>query len=142
MAHVMFGGITHAPAVELARALREILPAQLKHIFYADSGSVSVEVALKVAMQYQMAKKRPQRHKMMAFRGGYHGDTTGAMALCDPEGGMHSAFRGVLVAHLCAPRPRVAYGRPRGAGEGGKLCPVVDVHAQAVAPSIIAPILQ
>lgn len=142
MAHVMFGGITHAPAVELARALREILPAQLKHIFYADSGSVSVEVALKVAMQYQMAKKRPQRHKMMAFRGGYHGDTTGAMALCDPEGGMHSAFRGILVEHLFAPRPRIAYGQPWEEGEGRKLRALIDAHAHEVAAIFIEPILQ
>lgn len=142
MSHVMFGGITHAPAVELARSLQAILPEGMEHIFYADSGSVSVEVAIKVAIQYQMAKGRSARGRMMAFRGGYHGDTTGAMALCDPDGGMHSAFRGVLVEHLFAPKPRIAYGAPWDPAEGEKLRRFIDEHAEELAAVFIEPIVQ
>lgn len=142
MAHVMFGGITHAPAVELARVLKRVLPPELKHIFYADSGSVSVEVALKVGLQYQMARGREGRCRMMAFRGGYHGDTTGAMALCDPEGGMHSVFRGLLVEHIFAPRPRIAYDQEWDPEEGTTLRAFIDAHAHEVAAIFVEPILQ
>lgn len=142
MAHVMFGGITHAPAVELARALKQLLPKALEHIFYADSGSVSVEVALKVGLQYQMARGRRDRSRMMAFEGGYHGDTTGAMALCDPEGGMHHAFRGILVEHLFAPRPQIAYGDAWDPKEGEKLRRFIDAHADETAAIFIEPVVQ
>lgn len=142
MAHVMFGGITHAPAVELARTLKTLLPKELEHIFYADSGSVSVEVALKVAFQYQMARGRTDRHRMMAFEGGYHGDTTGAMALCDPDGGMHNAFRGILVEHVFAPRLTIPYGGAWDPSEGEKLRAFIDAHADEVAGIFIEPIVQ
>lgn len=142
MAHVMFGGITHAPAVELARVLKTLLPHELAHIFYADSGSVSVEVALKVALQYQMARGRNDRSRMMAFKGGYHGDTTGAMALCDPEGGMHHAFGGILVEHLFAPRPSIPYGGTWDANEGELLRSFIDAHADEIAGIFIEPVVQ
>ena len=96
MAHVMFGGLTHEPAVRLAERLTEIAPAGLERVFLADSGSVSVEVAIKMALQYQRARGRPERTRLLTVRGGYHGDTAGAMAVCDPVGGMHSMFTGVL----------------------------------------------
>lgn len=84
MSHVMFGGLTHAPAVELARLLVEITHAGLEHVFLADSGSVSVEVAIKMCLQYQRSRGRPAKHRLLTGRGGHHGDTFGAMSVCDP----------------------------------------------------------
>ena len=105
MAHVMLGGLTHAPAVELARRLVQLTPDGLEHVFFADSGSVSVEVAIKMALQYQRSQGRPEKHRLLALRGGYHGDTFGAMAVCDPIGGMHELWTGTLPRQLFAPRP-------------------------------------
>lgn len=118
--HVMFGGLTHAPAVELAERLREVAPAGMDHVFLADSGSVSVEVALKTAVQYQTARHRPGRQRFLALRGGYHGDTLGAMGVCDPVDGMHWAFGGLVAGHLFASRPPPARFEPdAGNAEGG-----------------------
>ncbi|MER7071315.1 adenosylmethionine--8-amino-7-oxononanoate transaminase [Terrabacter sp. NPDC000476] len=103
--HVMFGGLTHAPAVDLAERLTAIAPGPMAHVFYADSGSVSVEVALKLALQYQAARQRPRRQRFLTVRGGYHGDTFAAMSVCDPVDGMHAAFPGVLATQVFAPRP-------------------------------------
>ena len=94
MSHVMFGGLTHRPAVDLGRRLVELTPDRLQHVFFADSGSVSVEVALKMAVQYQRGRGRRERTRMLALRGGYHGDTTGAMSVTDPVNGMHAMFAG------------------------------------------------
>ena len=104
-AHVMFGGLTHAPAIRLAERLVELTPGGLEHVFLADSGSVSVEVALKMVLQYQRGTGRPERTRMLTVRGGYHGDTFGCMSVCDPVGGMHSMFAGVLPQQVFAPRP-------------------------------------
>ena len=104
-AHVMFGGLTHAPAIRLAERLVELTPDGLEHVFLADSGSVSVEVALKMVLQYQRGAGRPERTRMLTIRGGYHGDTFGCMSVCDPIGGMHSMFAGVLPQQVFAPRP-------------------------------------
>ena len=98
LCHVMFGGFTHAPAVELAERLASIAPPGMDKVFFADSGSISVEVAVKMAIQYQQAKGRPSRGKMVALKGGYHGDTACAMALSDPDG-MHVLFRGMMPRH-------------------------------------------
>src|SRR5689334_23090790 len=105
MAHVMFGGLTHEPAVRLAERLTELAPGGLERVFFADSGSVSVEVAIKLAVQYQRARGAPGRTRLLTVRGGYHGDTAGAMAVCDPVGGMHAMFAGVLAQHVFAARP-------------------------------------
>ncbi len=107
MAHVMFGGLTHEPAVRLAERLVEVVPDGLEQVFFADSGSVSVEVAIKLCLQFQRAKGQPERRRLLTVRGGYHGDTFGAMAVCDPVGGMHSLFTGVLA------RARVRRSPPR-----------------------------
>ncbi|HEX8346385.1 MAG TPA: aminotransferase class III-fold pyridoxal phosphate-dependent enzyme, partial [Actinoplanes sp.] len=96
MSHVMFGGLTHAPAVRLARTLVDITPDGLEHVFLCDSGSVSVEVAVKMALQAQRAWGRPERQRLATWRGGYHGDTFHPMSVCDPVGGMHRLWTGVL----------------------------------------------
>jgi adenosylmethionine-8-amino-7-oxononanoate aminotransferase len=106
--HVMFGGLTHEPAVVLAERLTALAPGPMAHVFFADSGSVSVEVALKLSLQYQAASGRPGRQRFLTVRGGYHGDTFAAMSVCDPVDGMHSAFPGVLARHVFAPRPPAA----------------------------------
>src|SRR5438309_1246763 len=105
MAHVMFGGLTHEPGIRLAERLTELAPEGLERVFFADSGSVSVEVAIKMCLQFQRASGRGDRQRLLTVRGGYHGDTFGAMAVCDPVGGMHSLFTGVLAEHLFARRP-------------------------------------
>lgn len=105
MAHVMFGGLTHAPAIRLAQRLVEITPAGLEHVFLADSGSVCVEVALKLTSQFQRGVGRRGRTRMLALRGGYHGDTFGAMSVCDPVAGMHTLFADALTPQVFAPRP-------------------------------------
>jgi adenosylmethionine-8-amino-7-oxononanoate aminotransferase len=105
MAHVMFGGLTHAPAIRLAERLVSLAPAGLEHVFLADSGSVSVEVALKMVLQHQRGLGHPERTRMLTVRGGYHGDTFGCMSVCDPVGGMHSMFSGVLPQQVFAPQP-------------------------------------
>jgi adenosylmethionine-8-amino-7-oxononanoate aminotransferase len=105
MAHVMFGGLTHGPAVRLAERLVSLAPDGLEHVFLADSGSVSVEVALKMVLQHQRGLGRPERTRMLTVRGGYHGDTFGCMSVCDPVGGMHSMFSDVLPQQVFAPQP-------------------------------------
>lgn len=104
--HVMFGGLTHQPAVDLARTLVEITPDGLKHVFFADSGSVSVDVAMKMALQYWMGQGKPEKHRFMAPRFGYHGDTIGSMSICDPDGGMHGLFSGVLAKQTFVDAPK------------------------------------
>lgn len=110
MAHVMFGGITHEGAVRLGKRILSIAPEGLNRIFYADSGSVSVEVAMKMAVQYRHARGQSDRRRLMTFRGGYHGDTIGAMAVCDPVNGMHGLFQGVLQEQVFLDKPRIPFG--------------------------------
>jgi adenosylmethionine-8-amino-7-oxononanoate aminotransferase len=142
MAHVMFGGLTHEPAVNLARRLLEITPTCLQHVFLADSGSVSVEVAIKMAMQYWHASGRPGKTRLLTIRGGYHGDTFGAMAVCDPVTGMHELFTPVLPRHFFADRPRSRFGEPLLPGDIDGFEKVLRKHRDAIAGVILEPIVQ
>jgi adenosylmethionine-8-amino-7-oxononanoate aminotransferase len=109
MSHVMFGGLTHEPAVELGRRLVSVTPKPLSKIFFADSGSVAVEAAIKMAMQYRQAMGEPNRNRLLTVRSGYHGDTLGAMSVCDPLTGMHTLFSEVLVSHYFAESPQCGF---------------------------------
>ncbi|GAB6040602.1 adenosylmethionine--8-amino-7-oxononanoate transaminase [Endothiovibrio diazotrophicus] len=142
MAHVMFGGLTHGPAIELARQLVEITPEPLERVFLADSGSVSVEVAIKMAIQYWHAAGRPRKQRLLTVRNGYHGDTFGAMAVCDPVNGMHSLFSGVLPQHLFAEAPEPLgreSGKERDLADMERL---LDAHRDELAAVILEPVVQ
>jgi adenosylmethionine-8-amino-7-oxononanoate aminotransferase len=138
MSHVMFGGLTHAPAIELATTLVEITPAGLEHVFLCDSGSVGVEVAIKMAVQAQRARGRPERHRLGTWRGGYHGDTFHPMSVCDPVGGMHALWTGVLPAQVFAGPPPAG----RDPSYAAELAELVEKHAGELAAVIVEPIVQ
>jgi adenosylmethionine-8-amino-7-oxononanoate aminotransferase len=142
MAHVMFGGLTHEPAVRLAQRLTELAPGGLERVFLADSGSVSIEVAIKLAMQYQRAAGRPGRTRLMTVRGGYHGDTMGAMAVCDPVGGMHSMFAGVLAQHVFAARPPDGFDAQLEPAWAEQVRTLAAAHAGELAAVIAEPVVQ
>ncbi|MGH3438095.1 MAG: adenosylmethionine--8-amino-7-oxononanoate transaminase [Sciscionella sp.] len=138
MSHVMFGGLTHEPAVRLASTLVEITPVGLEHVFLADSGSVSVEVAVKMCLQYWQSLGRRGKRKLMTWRGGYHGDTFHPMSVCDPEGGMHSLWRGVLPEQVFAEAPPAGFEQ----SYVDHLASVVDAHADELAAVIVEPVVQ
>jgi len=142
MAHVMFGGLTHEPAVRLAARLVELSPARLDHVFFADSGSVAVEVAIKMCLQYWRAQGRRERCRLLTVRGGYHGDTFGAMAVCDPVGGMHALFDDTLVEHVFADRPPSGFDAALDTGYATHLTGLVEQHAHDVAAVIVEPVVQ
>lgn len=142
MAHVMFGGLTHEPAVSLARQLIAITPEPLQHVFFSDSGSVSVEVAIKMALQYWQAQGQPGKARLLTIRGGYHGDTFGAMAVCDPVNGMHERFASVLPQHLFADRPRSRFGAVPEPGDIDSFAKLIGRHAGKLAAVILEPIVQ
>ncbi len=142
MAHVMFGGLTHDPAVDLARLLIELTPDPLDKVFLCDSGSVSVEVALKMALQYQQAVGRPQRHRLATVHGGYHGDTFHAMSVCDPVTGMHTLFEGALPRQLFAPRPQCRFDAAWNKNDLTAMAQLLARHHHEIAAVIIEPIVQ
>jgi adenosylmethionine-8-amino-7-oxononanoate aminotransferase len=142
MAHVMFGGLTHRPAVELAELLVEITPAGLEHVFFADSGSVAVEVAIKMALQYWLGLGRPQRRRLLTVRGGYHGDTLAAMSVCDPETGMHHMFRELVPTQLFAPVPTPRFNEPFTDSHLDDLRALLLAHRDEIAAVVIEPIVQ
>jgi adenosylmethionine-8-amino-7-oxononanoate aminotransferase len=142
MAHIMFGGFTHEPAVELARLLVALTPAPLDKVFLCDSGSVSVEVALKMALQYQQALGRPEKHRILTVRGGYHGDTFQAMSVCDPVTGMHTLFERALTQQIFAPRPTCRFDGLWDERDLAAMEQLLAAHHHEVAAVIIEPIVQ
>jgi adenosylmethionine-8-amino-7-oxononanoate aminotransferase len=144
--HVMFGGLTHEPAIRLAELLVEITPEPIKHVFFCDSGSVSVEVAIKLALQYQVARGRHGRTRMLTVRGGYHGDTFAPMSVCDPVNGMHSLFTSALKEQVFGPQPPSGFDRtaddPELLAWAAALTALASEHRNDVAAIIVEPILQ
>ncbi|WP_030901547.1 adenosylmethionine--8-amino-7-oxononanoate transaminase [Streptomyces sp. NRRL F-5126] len=138
MSHVMFGGLTHEPAVRLAQRLVEITPEPLRHVFLADSGSVSVEVALKMCLQYWRSLGRPAKRKLLTWRGGYHGDTWHPMSVCDPEGGMHELWSGALPRQVFADVPPADFDETY----ADALRALVARHAHEAAAVIVEPVVQ
>lgn len=138
MSHVMFGGLTHEPAVRLAAKLVEITPEPLRHVFLADSGSVSVEVAVKMCLQYWRSLGRAGKHRLMTWRGGYHGDTWQPMAVCDPDGGMHELWSGVLPRQVFGDAPPAEYDE----AYAEHLRETVRRHADELAAVIVEPVVQ
>lgn len=141
MSHVMFGGITHPSAIALSRQLVDMTPASLECVFLADSGSVAVEVAIKMAMQYWQARGE-KRQKLLTLRNGYHGDTFGAMAVCDPQNSMHSLYRGYLPDHLFAPAPQSRFDAPWNPQDIAPFAALLREHQHQIAAVILEPVVQ
>ncbi len=135
MPHVMFGGLTHEPAERLAARLAALLPGDLNHVFFADSGSVAVEVAMKMAAQYWLNQGVRTRRRFLAFTGGYHGDTFATMAVCDPEEGMHALYRGLLAEHAILDLPRET-------DSAARFDAFLDEHAHTLAGILVEPLVQ
>ncbi|MGQ9658955.1 MAG: adenosylmethionine--8-amino-7-oxononanoate transaminase [Thermochromatium sp.] len=142
MAHVMFGGLTHEPAMRLVRTLVELTPEPLQHVFLCDSGSVAVEVAIKMALQFWIASGRPERHRLLTIRSGYHGDTFNAMSVCDPVTGMHHLFNQVLPQQLFAPAPVCRFGEPCTEADIAPFAELIARHQHELAAVILEPIVQ
>ncbi|MFF4103002.1 adenosylmethionine--8-amino-7-oxononanoate transaminase [Streptomyces sp. NPDC001903] len=142
MSHVMFGGLTHEPAVRLAARLVEITPPGLEHVFLADSGSVSVEVAVKMCLQYWRSIGRSGKTRLLTWRGGYHGDTWTPMGVCDPEGGMHELWSGILPQQLFADVPPSGFDAPVDPAYADHLRSLISAHADELAAVIVEPVVQ
>ena len=142
LSHVMFGGLTHEPAVELCRRLLKLLPSGLEHVFLADSGSVAVEVSMKMALQYWQSAGRGEKCRFVALRGAYHGDTLGAMSLCDPVTGMHSLFSGVLPKQLFVERPACRFDAPYREESFAPMEETLRAHAGETAAVVVEPVVQ
>ncbi len=142
MAHVMFGGLTHPPAVALAKRLVEMTPEPLQSVFFCDSGSVSVEVAMKMAIQYWHDQEVPSKQRFLTIRKGYHGDTFGAMSVCDPETGMHSLFADALTQQFFAEAPTCNFGHPCNGNGAKSMEELLKAHAEQIAAVILEPIVQ
>ncbi|MGQ4880306.1 adenosylmethionine--8-amino-7-oxononanoate transaminase [Billgrantia sp. LNSP4103-1] len=144
LCHVMLGGLTHEPADRLASELVRITPPGLNHVFFSDSGSVGMEVAMKMAVQYQHLRGKPGKHRMLSLMKAYHGDTSGCMAVCDPAEGMHRLFTGYLPKHHFAPAPAAPYDADPRAVEHDLLAlrAVLERHHDELAALLMEPLLQ
>jgi adenosylmethionine-8-amino-7-oxononanoate aminotransferase len=142
MSHVMFGGLTHQPAIELTQKLLTLLDDNFEHIFFADSGSVSVEVAMKMALQYHYKGEKTSKTKFLTVSKGYHGDTFGAMSVCDPITGMHSIFSKVLHKNIFVSEPKSKFGEPFNPNDLDEITQVIKKQHSQIAAIIIEPIVQ
>ncbi|MFT4764246.1 MAG: adenosylmethionine-8-amino-7-oxononanoate aminotransferase [Oleispira sp.] len=142
MSHVMFGGLTHEAAINLAHKLVQLTPEGLNKVFLSDSGSVAVEVAIKMAIQYQQARGKAKKTKLVALQKGYHGDTLGAMSLCDPTTGMHHLFSDLLAQQFFIREPQIAFGQPWHDDDIEPLRQCLETHHQHIAAFILEPIVQ
>jgi len=142
MSHVMFGGLTHQPAITLARQLIALTPEPLQKVFFSDSGSVAVEVAIKMAIQYWAALGKPARNRLLTVHSGYHGDTFGAMSVCDPVTGMHSLFRGAIQEQYFVEAPACRFHEPCTDEDMADLCMKLERHSRNIAAVILEPIVQ
>ena len=142
MAHVMFGGLTHQPAVALAKKLIDITPEPLQHVFFSDSGSVAVEVAMKMAVQYWHNRNQPKKNRFLTIRSGYHGDTFAAMSACDPVNGMHHLFRGMLTQQYFADAPQVRFGEDWREEDIASFEKLLDQEGDRIAAAIFEPVVQ
>ncbi len=142
MSHVMFGGLTHRPAVDLATKLIDITPADLQQVFFCDSGSVSVEVAMKLAVQYWHNRGKPNKTKFLTIRNGYHGDTFAAMSACDPVNGMHHLFSGLLQQQYFADAPQVKFGEAWQDDDIASCANLLEQHHDQIAAAIFEPVVQ
>ena len=142
MSHVMFGGLTHEPAVTLAKQLVALTPQPLQKVFFSDSGSVSVEVAIKMAIQYWAALGKPSKNRLLTVRSGYHGDTFAAMSVCDPVTGMHSLFKGSIQEQFFAEAPRCRFDEPCTRNDLADIHVMLDRHHMDIAAVIIEPVVQ
>ena len=142
MSHVMFGGLTHEPAVRLCERLVSIAPDGLEHVFLCDSGSVAVEVAVKMCLQYWRSAGRPAKRRLLTWRGGYHGDTFMAMSVCDPEGGMHAMWNGVVARQVFAAAPPAGFAAGVDPAYASSLAALISEHADSLAAVIVEPVIQ
>jgi adenosylmethionine-8-amino-7-oxononanoate aminotransferase len=142
MAHVMFGGLTHEPAITLAQRLVDLAPPGLDRVFFSDSGSVAVEVAIKLVAQYWQARGHPAKRRLLTIRGGYHGDTVGAMSVCDPVTGMHHLFGDVVQEQAFAPRPPGGIGAPVDEEWASAFESILATYADELAAVIVEPVVQ
>lgn len=141
MSHVMFGGLTHEPASVLAKTLVDLSPQGLDYVFISDSGSVAIEVAMKMAMQYWLGRGE-QRHRFLTIKNGYHGDTFAAMSVCDPVNGMHHLFKAFMQQHLFAPAPQTAFDAPWNDDDFTAFAALAKQHQHEIAGVILEPIVQ
>ncbi len=142
MSHVMFGGITHRPAVELAQKLVALTPQGLERVFFSDSGSVAVEVAVKMALQYQNARGKVEKNQLLTIRSGYHGDTWHTMSLCDPDGGMHTIWNGRLPIHFFVDAPQVGFDQEWNPDDIQQMRQTLEQNHQHIAAVILEPVVQ
>lgn len=142
MAHVMFGGLTHEPAATLAKRLVDLSPEPLQTVFFSDSGSVAVEVAMKMAIQYWYAKGQKTKQRFISLRSGYHGDTFAAMSVCDPITGMHSLYSEILTQQYFVPQPQARFGEDCDESELDAMREILQQHQQDIAAVILEPIVQ
>ncbi|RLL53582.1 adenosylmethionine--8-amino-7-oxononanoate transaminase [Mariprofundus sp. EBB-1] len=142
MSHVMFGGLTHRPAARLAEKLLEITPANMNHVFFSDSGSVSVEVAMKMALQFWQATGKPEKSRLLTIRSGYHGDTFGAMSVCDPDSGMHHLFSSILAQQLFVDAPNATSDAEWHDSHIESFASTINTHHHQLAAVILEPIVQ